>query len=206
MSQTPVEAPPRFFTCFVEEREAASHGLKPGERLTRYAVHRVNAVRGAPLDVVSPGMSLSRVESPAGFAVPNAALVGVTGHVVYTGRAERTELLARSAPESGPVAVLIPIRKWPAWWALPQDERQSHFQARGGHLEVGMPFADRIFRRLYHSRYAPGSAWDFLTYFEFPADRAPEFLALLDGLRDPAKNPEWAFVDRETEVWMTRRT
>jgi hypothetical protein len=204
MTQTSVQAPPRLFTCFAPDTDVAERAVGPGERVTRYTVERVHSVRGAPLDGVGVGTSVSRVESKVGFAVPGAALVGVTGHLVYTGRAERTELVARSAPESGPVAVLIPIRKSPEWWALPQDERQAHFAALGGHLTVGMQFVHRIFRRLYHSRYAPGSAWDFLTYFEFPEDRTAEFHELLGGLRDPERNPEWALVDREAEVWMTK--
>ena len=130
----------------------------------------------------------------------------------YTGREEREELKVQSSQGSGPCAVIIPIRKSEAWWAMAQDERQSFFTAskRGrGHTAIGFPYADRIFRRLYHARYvapaAPGNeAWDFVTYFEFAPAHEALFRALLAELRDPLSNPEWTFVEREMEIWTTR--
>src|SRR5436189_125261 len=71
---------------------------------------------------------------------------------------------------------------------------------RPGHVELGARHARTIFRRLYQARYQPGSEWDFLTYFEFSEADAGAFRALLAALRDPALNPEWAFVERETEI------
>src|SRR5207249_7080274 len=101
----------------------------------------------------------------------------------------------------------IPIAKSDAWWALAQDERDHYFRRtpdRPGHVEIGTRYAPSIFRRLYQARFQPGSEWDFLTYFEVREEDVGAFRSLLAGLRDPAVNPEWGFVERETEIWMTR--
>ncbi|HEX7668160.1 MAG TPA: chlorite dismutase family protein [Polyangiaceae bacterium] len=204
MSASALPAPPRVFASFVPHRGEGSVRAPAGRRVTRYVVDRVNPLRGSALEGVVPRAGLIRIESEERPAAPDAPLTGVTTHLVYTSAAARRELTVSPAPESGPTAVLIPITKSPAWWALAQDERQAHFERRAGHLAVGMPYTDRIFRRLYHARHLPGSTWDFLTYFEFPRDRTEEFETLLAALRDPQKNPEWTFVERETEVWMTK--
>jgi hypothetical protein len=101
---------------------------------------------------------------------------------------------------------MIPIRKSAAWWALGQDERQAHFTPgrRPGHTALGRGFAGRIYRRLYHARYLPGSSWDFLTYFEFPEAESGTFRELLALLRDPEQNPEWSYVEREHELWLRK--
>ena len=65
--------------------------------------------------------------------------------------------------------------------------------------------AGRVYRKLYHTRYAVETTdHDFLTYFEFDREHTPAFTELLAKLRDPATNPEWKFVDREYEVWLTK--
>lgn len=180
-----------------------------GGRVDRYRVDEVVGRSGTPISGVEPGAAIVRVEAPGprpplgrGFRA-----VGVVQHVLYTDADRRKELVAVSAGERGPRAVLIPISKTDAWWALAQDERDRFFRptaARPGHVEIGARHARTIFRRLYHARYQPGSEWDFLTYFEFTDADAGGFRALLAALRDPALNPEWGFVERETEIWMTR--
>lgn len=164
-------------------------------------------VRAGPAIAVEPGQALSRLETPGGLALPNAPFIGATQHLVYTDAATRAELTQLSRGSTGPVAVLIPIGKSASWWALAQDERQACF-TRGqqpGHTALGRPFAHRIYRRLYHARYLPQSAWDFLTYFEFAESERGAFRELLAILRDPEQNPEWIFVDREVEIWMKKR-
>jgi len=154
------------------------------------------------------GTELARVESESALLSHTDGVIGVTGHVLYTDQAPRAELAALSAKESGPWAVLIPIRKSPAWWAMAQDERTRSFRGAArapGHHDVGSEYASRIFRRLYHARSLPGSEWDFLTYFEFPDAMRPVFLELLAKLRDPLLNPEWEFVEAEIECWMKKR-
>jgi hypothetical protein len=144
---------------------------------------------------------------PIGPQPAALTLSGVTQHVAYTGATERRALAEASTGPRGTRAVMIAVAKSEAWWNLAQDQRHAHFRTRGGregHTAIGLPFVDRIHRRLYHARYLPGSTWDFLTYFEFQREHARDFRALLAALRDPERNPEWTYVDREWEVWMTR--
>jgi len=180
-----------------------------GGRVDRYRVDAVERRVGAGVAGVEPGATLLRVEAPGPLPPLGRGFqaAGVVQHVLYTDADRRKELAAISAGERGPRAVLIPIAKNDAWWALAQDERDRFFRSTGerpGHVEIGVRHARTIFRRLYHARYQPGSAWDFLTYFEFADADRDGFRALLGALRDPALNPEWSFVERETEIWMTR--
>lgn len=174
---------------------------------TSYEVEAVQVVQGLPVAGVEPGQAWSRVEQLGAPALPAAPFIGSTQHLVYTDAATRGELSQLSRASTGPLAVLIPICKSAAWWALAQEERQAYF-TRGrqpGHTALGRPFAERIYRRLYHARYLPGSSWDFLTYFEFPESERQAFQELLAVLRAPEQNPEWAFVERESEIWMRKR-
>lgn len=213
------------------EAESAGHVsplLSPGGSVTRYLVGDVVQVRGASAAAAVPvvGSHVRRWEGPALPALPDETpsatrearrppvfrVPATIQQLHYTGRDEREDLRVKSSQGSGPCAVIIPIRKSEAWWAMAQDERQSFFapSKRGrGHTAIGFPYADRIFRRLYHARYvapvAPGNeAWDFVTYFEFASSEEALFRALLAELRDPLSNPEWTFVEREMEIWTTR--
>ena len=193
------------FTCFFHAAASALESDGDSQR-TNYRVDAVVAVRGEGVPGIEPGQLWSRVERVGSLAVPAAPFLGSTQHAVYTDAATRSELSQISSTPSGPIAVLIPIRKAASWWALGQDERQAYFTrgSRPGHTALGRPFAGRIYRRLYHARYLPASTWDFLTYFEFAEAHAEAFRELLSILRDPAHNPEWAFVQRELEIWMRR--
>jgi hypothetical protein len=183
--------------------------VPPGGRVDRYHVDAVEHRSGPPVTGVEPGATLIRVEAPA----PRPPLgrgfhaVGVVQHVLYTDADRRKELAAISAGEHGTRAVLIPIAKNDAWWALAQDERDRFFRRtpdRPGHVDIGTHYARSIFRRLYQARYQPGSEWDFLTYFELGDQDTGSFRELLASLRDPGLNPEWGFVERETEIWMRK--
>lgn len=144
--------------------------------------------------------------------IPIVAFRGMTQHLHYTSEAQRKELDASSHSEFEPsndtIAVLIPIGKSLQWWELAQDRRQTHFQVgveHEGHTAIGAPYVDRVFRKLYHSRYiSPLTPYDFLTYFEFRRTHKDDFKMLLTELRDVARNPEWAYVEQEYEVWMTK--
>lgn len=193
------------FTCFIPTDHTAP-AAPDGARLTRYGVDEVRTVRGPALATPARGQALWRIECSGQLADPHAPFLGVTQHVVYTAAPERRELTRISAPESGPTAVLIPICKSAAWWALAQDERRAFLQSgTPGHFEIGLEYASTIYRRLYHARALPGSSWDFLTYFEFPVERRPEFERLLARLRDVDQNPEWQFVEHEVEIWLSKR-
>jgi hypothetical protein len=180
-----------------------------GGRVARYRVDAVEAKTGLPVRGLSPAAGLVRVEAPGPLPAPSAAFLatGVAQHVLYTDAETRKSLAAISAGERGPRAVLIPIAKSEAWWALAQDERERHFRRaadRPGHVAIGTRYAPSIFRRLYQSRFQPGSEWDFLTYFELAAEDEGAFRQMLAELRDPALNPEWTFVERECEIWLTK--
>lgn len=195
---------PPSFTSFTQDARAPVL-VANDVRVSSYELERINAVRGP----VPAGIELGRLwrlEAAGRVPSADAPFIGATTHVVYTDSATRSELAQISSGESGPVAVLIPIRKTADWWALGAEQRQALVMegTPHGHLAVGRRYAARIYRRLYQARYLPGSEWDFLTYFEFPAHETGAFRELLGELRDTGRNPEWAFVDREVELWMTR--
>lgn len=181
------------------------------DRESRYQIDAVSTVRGEAGPRPEPGWTMVRWESDAPRPAQGAVVYqGSTGPLQYTSAAQ-VAALARSRQEfrngGGTVrAVLIPIRKSAAWWALPAEERRSHFArqpAREGHTQIGEPYVDRVFRRLYHAGgQGTGRTYDFLTYFEFRQSDEAIFRDLLAKLRDPERNPEWAYVDREWEIWM----
>lgn len=191
--------------------ESAFMGALVDGRIDRYQVEEVRTVRGRPLPELSARWLMTRVESQGAIASSSAAirLEGVAQHTLYTTAAERTELERISRAEGPGLAVLIPITKSPAWWRLAQDERNAYFHhspAHEGHTAIGSRYAPRIHRRLYQARTIPGSTWDFLTYFEMTAADVDVFREMLAHMRDPARNPEWQFVDREVEIWMSKRS
>jgi hypothetical protein len=194
----------------------------PGARVNLYRIDHVTRVTGQPAFNLASGWPMVRIESgapllpgpthPSGPPAPAVVLQGVTQNLHYTSTAQRQELERRSRPELRPApdtqAVLIPIRKSPDWWRLAQDQRQAHFQSNGaqpGHTAMGLEYVDRVYRKLYHSRYlATPLPYDFLTYFEFALPDQTDFKQLLNSLRDPSRNPEWQYTDLEFEIWMIK--
>jgi hypothetical protein len=166
------------FTSFTQD--APPPGLAASDaRVTGYELDRVKAVCGPLPPGIEVGRRLWRLEAMGRLVMADAPFIGATTHLLYTDSATRSELARISSPESGPVAVLIPIRKSAEWWALAREQRQAL-------VMEGAPHGH------------------FLTYFEFPRDTTAAFEELLGELRDVERNPEWAFVDREVELWMTR--
>ncbi len=179
-------------------------------------VDKIETMRGEAGVSVKPGSNLVRVETAARLTAPNEArsptllFQGVAQHIEYMSRVQRDKL--KSIPEFPPskdtLAVVIPIRKSDAWWALGHDERSVHFQqteGKKGHAAIGLDYVDCIHRKLYHTRYTVETRdHDFITYFEFDRKHTDGFKRLLAGLRDPERNPEWKYVDREYEIWMTK--
>lgn len=165
--------------------------------------HRVDAVFGAVHP--EPGWMMARIESdrPVESSLP----------LVYQGQTRPVQYTPPDGPASpahsigpfpgGVTAVLIPVRKSEAWWALPDAERRAHFGDGAGHTHTGLPYIGKIHRKLYHSR-GIGLGYDFVTYFEFLPDDAGSFRELLAGLRDPIGNSEWRYVEAEWEIWMTK--
>ena len=130
-------------------------------------------------------------------------LQGFTSNLRYTTRAEALKMapvtsgLGRAQAQC---AVLIPIRKSPIWWALPQDERRMIYEERSRHTSIGLEYMPKIARRLHHCRDL-GESFDFLTWFEFAPEHQPDFDELLERLR---ATEEWSYVDREVEIRLSR--
>ena len=162
-----------------------------------WRIDDVRAVTGAPL----PGAP--RLDRIAGEA-PGAglwSLRGITSNERYVTRDEK-QALAAATPALGRAqavcAVLIPIRKSAAWWALAQDERRAVIEDQSQHIALGLRALPAVARRLHHCRdLSPEEPFDFLTWFEFAPEHAPAFDDLLARLR---ASPEWAYVERECEV------
>ena len=180
--------------------------LEAGARVDRYRVETIRTIAGATLGGFESGGEFFGIESSSGPPAGAGSLLGVTQHLGYQSAFERVELAPPPPPGGDAHAVVIPISKSAAWWELAHDQRNAKFRDQGsrGHVQVGRPYAPRIHRKLYHARYLPGSGWDFITYFEFLAPLRDDFRALLAALRNPALNPEWAYVERETEIWLRR--
>jgi hypothetical protein len=187
------------------------------QSLSLYRVDRVEAIRGEAGVAIKPGATLVRVEIAARLTMPTEArtptllLQGVPQHPQYMSRVQRDKVksIPELAPSKDTIAVVIPMRKSDAWWALAHDERSVHFEkmeGKKGHTAVGVSYLDRIHRKLYHTRYAVETRdHDFITYFEFDRAQTDDFKRLLAALRDTEQNPEWKYVDREYEIWMTKR-
>jgi hypothetical protein len=167
----------------------------------QYEIERITAISGDELAYATHlTVHHELVSHPRGAWV----LRGVTGHVRYVERVEKTALDAGSPPLARPEAksaVLIPIRKSADWWALPQDERRAIFEQRSRHIADSMQYLPRIARRLYQAREL-GEHFDFLTWFEFAPEHTAAFDELLAMLRS---REEWTYVEREVEIRLVRR-
>lgn len=160
-----------------------------------------NAIAGDGLDHAS---RLSVVKGPVAAGGDNSwVLRGFTSNVRYVERSER-EALAASQPPLGRAeatrAALIPIRKSPAWWDLAQDERRAILEDQSHHIEIGLRYLPAVARQLHHCRDL-GEPFDFLTWFEFAPSDANAFDELVGLLRS---SEEWAYVDREVDIRLSR--
>jgi hypothetical protein len=167
-----------------------------------WSIDRIIAVIGEPLASAS---RLARIER-ASFVQPADAtwtLCGVRSHDRYVTRSEKERLAAVQEGLDRPSstrAVLIPIRKSAAWWAMAQDERRAIFEEQSRHVALGLQVLPAVARRLYHCREL-GGEFDFLTWFEFAPAAEGAFDELVRQLR---ASPEWRFVDREVELRLSR--
>ncbi|MBT9515615.1 MAG: chlorite dismutase family protein [Methyloversatilis discipulorum] len=161
---------------------------------------RITEVRAVIGEALAEAPRLDRV---AGDAAGSGlwSLRGITSNERYVTRDEKQTLTAASPPlgrSSAACAVLIPIRKSAAWWALAQDERRAIMEEQSHHIAHGLRVLPAVARRLHHCRdLSPDEPFDFLTWFEFAPEHEAAFDALLDVLR---ASPEWAYVEREFEV------
>lgn len=191
-------------------------------RLSKYRIDAITPVIGKVPAGLAPGWGVVRIESDAPIQLPEEfqstskgriiTFRGVSENLHYTSDAQRRELNERSHTEFKPsnetTAVLIPIGKSLNWWQLAQDQREAYFQTSKkykGHTAIGLSYVDRVFRKLYHSRYTGGSTpYDILTYFEFNDRHRDDFKMLVNELRDTTRNPEWAYIELEYEIWMRK--
>lgn len=161
---------------------------------------RMTEVRGVIGDALPEAPRLDRIAGDAGGA-GLWSLRGITSNERYVTRDEK-QALAAATPALGRAqatcAVLIPIRKSAAWWALAQDERRTVMEEQSQHIALGLRALPAVARRLHHCRdLSPDEPFDFLTWFEFAPGHAPLFDDLLARLR---ASPEWDYVERECEV------
>lgn len=159
------------------------------------------AITGEPLPAIERLAVTPAAQAPVGAW----SLRGITSNERYVERAEKAQLVATQEGLGRPqatCAALIPIRKSAAWWAMTQDERRAVFEAQSHHTELGLRYLPAIARRLHHCRdLGEDESFDFLTWFEFAPEHAAAFDALLAALR---ATPEWAFVEREVEIRLSR--
>jgi chlorite dismutase len=167
-----------------------------------WRIVRSTAVAGEPLP------EASRLAIIPGDADPGATkwrLRGITSNERYVTRAEKGELVAKQEGLGRPAstcAALIPIRKTPAWWALPQDERRRIFEESSRHVRIGLEYLPAVARRLHHCRdLGEGEPFDFITWFEYAPADASAFDALVAELR---ASEEWRWIEREIDIRVAR--
>ena len=168
-----------------------------------WAITSLETVSGEPL-ARAPRLEVLE-GADAARPVEGAAWVlrGVTSNERYVTRAEHDALVSRQEPlgrAEATRAALIPVRKSEVWWGLPQDERRRILEERSHHVAVGLEYLPAVARRLHHARDL-GEPFDFLTWFEYAPDHAADFEELVRRLR---ATEEWAYVDREIDLRLTR--
>jgi len=170
-----------------------------GGEAGQWSIDRITPIIGAGLPAAA---HLSVVEG-ATPATEAWTLRGTTSNERYTTEVERRVLRATQEGLGRPnatCAALIPITKSPGWWELAQDDRRAILEEQSRHIAIGLEYLPAIARRLHHGRDL-GEEFDFLTWFEFPPEAAAAFDELLVRLRASA---EWAFVEREVEIRVSR--
>lgn len=129
------------------------------------------------------------------------ALRGTVGPAVDANEDEVDALAAKQEPLGRPearCAALIAVRKSPAWWAMTHDERRAVIEERPP--VVGLDELPAIARRLHHA-HELSEPFDLLTWFEYAPDDQDAFDELVGRRRE---TEEWAFVEREVDVRVTR--
>lgn len=163
-----------------------------------WSITRLSAVLGDPLPD-APRLSVRAAPETSPDAKTAWCLEGTTSNLRYTARAEEAALKARQEGLGRPaatLAALIPIRKTPAWWDLPQDERRAIFEERSRHIAIGLDYLPAVARRLHHARDL-GGPFDFLTWFEYAPEHEATFEHMVERLRG---TEEWRYVEREVDI------
>ena len=205
----------RFQLLRAEPGFSQGRDLPHAALLTANVLIRLEAAAPEPLLIYEQG--LRHLIEPCGGAVET--LAGVQRPRSYTSYA-MTQFAYTPAlpPGSGkrlPLGVVTPQNKTADWWTMHWMRRESFFLPRyddrgdvvaPGHALVAEAGIPCINRRLYHAPegYGQQVGYDFVGYFEFADADAPVFRTVMAGLRDVARNPEWAYV-REGPEWWGRR-
>ncbi|CAI2719503.1 chlorite dismutase family protein [Nitrospina watsonii] len=191
-------------------------------RTVRYTLHGepftpipLGVIRVESMDRDAIRQFYDTFRAAAGDTLDLNILYGVTSELRYTD-AETLERLKEHAPQRGPGsaqpnAVVFPLSKSAEWWTQTQEQREAYFfqhpdrfgKEQRGHNAIGFRYIDKIYRKLYQSRFIGGGA-DFITYFEYADADRDAFDSLLSGLRDTTLNPEWKFVEEAPIVYGTR--
>jgi Chlorite dismutase len=164
----------------------------------QWAITAISPVAGESLPM-APRLAVTDRPSPGGDVWD---LAGSISNLRYTTGVERGALTVKQAGLGRPEATraaLIPISKSDIWWAKAQDERLAIY-ARSQHTAIGMDYLPAVARRLHHGRDL-GEPFDFLTWFEFPAEAEADFDHMLGRLR---ATEEWSYVTREVDIRLTR--
>src|SRR5215468_2390957 len=169
-----------------------------------WRVASIQTIIGEPLSTVSrikvtPG-EIRQLPSDAKWS-----LRGITSNERYVVRSEQEQLLAKQPSLGRPeatCAALIPVRKNPSWWLLPQDERRKIFEEQSRHVQIGLQYLPAVARRLHHCRdLGENEPFDFLTWFEYGPSDSLAFDELVAELR---ASEEWTYVDREIDIRVVR--
>lgn len=101
--------------------------------------------------------------SPFGAHLKQVGIThGLTKKANYVpGFSDQMKADLKAPSESGPYAIVIPIRKSADWWALDQEKRAAMMQE---HTAAALPYHKTVKRKLYHSTGLDDL--DFVTYFE----------------------------------------
>lgn len=115
-------------------------------------------------------------------------LTGIIRDAVYLPQAPDLKAIETAATFEGTeppdYAIIIPVDKNARWWNLRESDRVEKMRE---HIEVALPYLDRIRRQLYHSSGL--TDYDYITYFE-----TNDLAAFVDLYRDLESIPEYRYV------------
>ena len=168
-----------------------------------WQINTINEVAGPGLAQAGALQVLPLSSPQAELPVGAWTVLGTPSNLRYTNRQEQQQLAHYLTPTDVPThsqAAFIPIQKSDAWWALAQDERRRIMAETSKHIEIGLPYTEFIYRKLYHCRDLM-QPYDFVTWFEFAPASVGLFNELVARLR---ATEEWTYVVRETDVRLSR--
>jgi hypothetical protein len=181
-----------------------------GEELDRYHLQAVVRVSGLVPPGLMAGSHVVRREAE-GSRAPSSADLHLHGTLQprrSTQGREEVALTAAWSNKPGRVALLLTFAHFPAFWALPKEQRAGTFlRLPDTGVEPDLKRPDTLMKRIVHRLYratSPGSDWDYLAYFEMLPTDVAHVRDRLGQLRDKRDNKLWTHVKRETELWMVK--